>query len=79
MYEFFKGWAETGADLSFLYGTNVACSNETRLFRCLSKTILASIPIDVKNHFGEKRLLSAFELYQRAMIAQQPFYSGEKN
>jgi len=78
LWELFKGWESNGAHfhetiVPFWEATMALDTTQKQIER-----VITQIPKDVVKSIGEQELIWAFRLYQKAIIAQKPFYEKQK-
>jgi hypothetical protein len=78
LWELFKGWESNGAHF---HETIVPFWEATMTLDTSQKQIdkvIAEIPNNVVKSIGKQELIWAFRLYQKAIIAQKPYYEKRK-
>ena len=78
LWELFKGWESNGAHF---HETIVPFWEATMTLDTCQKQIdnvIAEIPKNVVTSIGKRELIWAFRLYQKAIIAQKPFYEKQQ-
>lgn len=78
LWDLFKGWESNGAHfhetiVPFWEATMALDTNQKQIDR-----VLAEIPKNVVKSIGKEELIWAFRLYQKAIIAQKPFYEKQQ-
>ena len=78
LWELFKGWESNGAHfhetiVPFWEATMTLDTSQNQIDK-----VIAEIPNNVVKSIGKEELIWAFRLYQRAIIAQKPYFDKKK-